>query len=219
MTLHSDKDCFPEEIAKAFAKVQTGLEIFLVNQLKDRRWDVDRDLIKNTMSFLISAIPLAEADVDRGRVLVELLKAEPNVLSVFCEAIRIKVALMSLQGLPSEGLKIVKNLSRSGVQGIYIDKPPLPPVQFVSLANDFVLSCNTLESRTVPIDEQQAYRDWHGLGPDSDISIGDMHTVRRNGMDAPSVGDGVTMGGDGRAVTHAIGCCVGVGPRQLIQSQ
>ena len=30
-------------------------------------------------------------------------------------------------------------------------------------------------------------------------------------MDAPSVGDGVTMGGDGRAVTHAIGSPLAVG--------
>ncbi len=151
---------FAEAVPKAFGKIQTGLEIYLVNQLKLRGWSVDKKLVKDTMSHLISNVDLDGNSVDKARVLVEFLKAKPELMEVFCKAVRIKVALMTQEGMPADALKLIKNLKVYGIQAVYIDQQPPPPKEFVNMANDFVLLCNTLDEKPAEVDEDWARRLW-----------------------------------------------------------
>jgi hypothetical protein len=156
---------FAEAVPKAFGKIQTGLEIYLVNQLKLRGWSVDKKLVKDTMSHLISNVDLDGNSVDKARVLVEFLKAKPELMEVFCKAVRIKVALMTQEGMPADALKLIKNLKVYGIQAVYIDQQPPPPKEFVNMANDFVLLCNTLDEKPAEVDEDWARRLWEMLRP------------------------------------------------------
>jgi len=165
------------EIVKAFAKIQTGLEIFLVNQVKERGWDVDRSVVKDSMCNLISALPVGSINETKHEVLIAILRAAPEMLDVFCHAIRVKLALLAESGSAGEGFKIVRNLQELGIRAVHIDEQPLPSDQLVALANDFVLICNTLEAQKVEIDEDWAYSRWNGGEGIDQLSIGDLATV------------------------------------------
>jgi len=200
-----------EELLKAFAKIQAGIEIFLVNQVKDRGWQSDRNAVKQTMEHLISGSD-ADADIKRKcNVLIALLKADEQILAMFCLAIRIKIKCMMQQGVGGEGFKITKNLKSHGIRAASLDSAVPAPDEFVQMANDFVLHVNTIDSKAAEIDEEWARQEWHNLPVGSNMSIGDLPTItgRAFSRGAPvdagglpaSIGDMKTVAAGGLSVS------------------
>jgi tRNA A-37 threonylcarbamoyl transferase component Bud32 len=200
------------EVMRAFGKIQAGLEAYWAGQLAQRGWTNDRNAIKDTMSFLISGLSPDEQYADKSQILLDMLKASPDILTPFCEAMRVKLALLMQSGAAGEGFKIVKNLKQAGVQAVYIDQSAIKPEAFIIMANDFGLACNVAGDAQIRIDETKADRLWNGahtMQPEPSIgelrtlasttpaqlddSIGEMNTLRSPKEPYDSIGEMNTM--------------------------
>jgi len=170
----------PEELLTAFAKVQAGIEIYLVNQVKDRGWESDKSAVKQTMEHLVSGADVDAAIKGKCDVLIALLKADEQILSLFCTAIRIKIKCMMQEGIGGEGFKITKNMKSHGIRAVSIDSAVPSPEEFLQMANDFVLHVNTINANSVKIDEAWAQQQWNGFPSTAGMSIGDMATIAEN---------------------------------------
>ena len=200
----NDEETEAERVLKSFAKIQAGMEIFLVNQLKERGWEPDRAAIKDTMEHLISGVSIDPVNKTKVQVLIEFLKADEHVLTTFCTAIRIKIKNMMQGGIGGEGFKITKNLKQYGIRAVFIDSETATPEQFFQVANDFILYVNIIDAHAVKIDEGWARQQWHGYIAEVAESIGDMVTVaggrstqlsvKQKGVPG-SIGDMVTIAG------------------------
>ena len=125
-----------------FIKIQEGMYLFLRYELRQKGILENEDVIKNTFRHLISEEQIPEKIDSSCKEMIEILKSNDSIVTIFLKAMRIKTMMMSKIGLMEEGLTLRLHLLSLELS-IAEDSSELPtPDEFFKEAGKFCSDCH-----------------------------------------------------------------------------
>ena len=117
------------------------MTLYLFNTFKKRNIKHCQEDITYTFRYLISSQVIPSHKTTICNEMIEILKENKDIISVFKKAMRIKTTLMSQNGMLNEGMQLRFHLLRLGMSIAEDDSELINSEAFIDMSNNFYLDC------------------------------------------------------------------------------